>query len=163
MAKNWRLWALLLLVVVIGGDFLLFRSGLFEREQPVVINGIAAPPVPTLDATRVVEGQLLYAQHCASCHGVNLEGERDWQTPLADGSFPAPPHDSSGHTWHHPDELLIDITLNGGNPRFNSKMPAFNEQLSREQVVAILEFFKSEWGREERDYQWWVTAVGDQQ
>lgn len=153
----------LLLVTVIAGDFLLFRSGLFGGEQPVIINGIPAPPVPTLDPSRLAEGRGLYNQHCASCHGANLEGAPEWKTPLADGSFPAPPHDSTGHTWHHSDELLIDITLNGGNPQSNSKMPAFKEQLSHDQVVAILDYIKSQWGRDERKYQWWMTAVGDQQ
>lgn len=160
MAKNWRIWALLLLIAVIGGDFLLFRSGLFGRAQPVVINGIAAPPLPTLDGARIARGRELYAQYCASCHGANLEGAPNWRTPLADGSFPAPPHNGAGHTWHHADELLIEITLDGGNPRFNSKMPPFRGQLGREEVVDVLEYFKSEWGRTEREYQWWTTAAG---
>lgn len=153
IAKNWRLWVILLILTALGGDFLFFRSGLSDRGQQVVINGTAAPPVPTLDAARVAEGEVLYAQYCASCHGANLEGQPEWKIPLADGSYPAPPHDGTGHTWHHPDALLISITLNGGNLSANSKMPAFKDQLSREQVVAVLEFIKQAWGREEREYQ----------
>jgi S-disulfanyl-L-cysteine oxidoreductase SoxD len=163
MAKHWQLWVILFLIVIIGGDFLFFRSGWFGREQPVIINNIAAPPVPTLDPDRVTEGVTIYAQHCASCHGANLEGQPDWKTPLADGALPAPPHDSSGHTWHHPDELLLTITLNGGDRQNQSKMPAFQGQLTREQVVAVLEFIKSKWGQSEREYQWWMTAVGARQ
>ena len=71
MTKNWRLWAILLIFAAIGGDFLFFRSGLFGQGRQVVINGIAAPPLPTLDAIQVAEGQALYARHCASCHGVH--------------------------------------------------------------------------------------------
>jgi mono/diheme cytochrome c family protein len=163
MAKHWRLWAILFFIATIGGDFLFFRSGLFSGDQPVVINNIAAPPVPTLDPVQVAEGAAIYARDCASCHGANLEGQPNWKTPLADGALPAPPHDSSGHTWHHPDEVLMTITLKGGDPQNKSNMPAFQDQLPQAQVIAVLEFMKSRWGRAEREYQWWMTAVGDQQ
>jgi len=42
-----------------------------------------------------------YQELCASCHGVNLEGQPNWREYKADGSLPAPPHDEAGHTWHH--------------------------------------------------------------
>jgi mono/diheme cytochrome c family protein len=160
---NWRLWTFILVVVAIGTGFVLFRAELFGRDKPVVLNGIMAPPLPTLMPEQIVLGEAVYAQFCASCHGANLEGQPNWKVPLADGSLPAPPHDSSGHTWHHPDEILLDITVNGGDPKYNSKMPAFKDQLSREQMVAVLEFIKSRWAREEREYQWWMTTVGSQQ
>jgi mono/diheme cytochrome c family protein len=56
----------------------------------------------------IVAGQSLYADSCASCHGANLEGQPNWQSPNADGVLPAPPHDRTGHTWHHDDELLFE-------------------------------------------------------
>jgi mono/diheme cytochrome c family protein len=163
MIKQRIVVILLGLAAGIGVGLIFFRTGLFGGAQPVVINGIAAPPVPTLNASRIAEGQSLYAQHCASCHGANLEGQPNWKTPLADGSFPAPPHDSTGHTWHHKDELLTSIIQNGGSPKNKPLMPAFKEQLGREQVVSVLDFIKSKWGQEEREFQWWITAVGDQQ
>jgi len=163
MAKNWRLWVFLLIIVVIGGYLLVFRLGLFGQGQQVVLNGIAVPPVPTLDSTRVATGETLYAQHCAICHGANLEGKPDWKVALADGSYLPPPHDSSGHTWHHKDELLIDIIQNGGNPKNVPLMPAFKDTLTEQQIVLVLDFIKSKWGREEREFQWWMTAVGDKQ
>ncbi len=160
---RWRLWIFLLIVAAIVIDFALFRSDLFQKNQPIVINGIAAPPIPTLVPEQITLGQTVYAKSCAACHGVNLEGKPNWQVPLSDGSLPPPPHDSTGHTWHHPDELLIDIIANGGDPKYNSQMPAFKDQLTSEQVAAVLEFIKSRWGRDEREYQWWMTAVGSQQ
>jgi mono/diheme cytochrome c family protein len=162
MTKHLFTAALAILVAGAGVSFLVSRIAPFEA-QPVVINGITAPPVPTLDSTRVAEGETLYVQYCASCHGRNLEGAPKWKVPLADGSYPPPPHDSAGHTWHHKDELLIDIIQNGGNPKNNPLMPAFKEHLTHDQVVALLEFLKSRWGRQEREFQWWTTAVGDQQ
>ena len=53
-------------------------------------------------------GQALYADSCAACHGANLEGQPDWRVPGADGILPAPPHDETGHTWHHDNQLLFD-------------------------------------------------------
>ena len=163
MLKSWRLWVFTLIVVMIGVGFVAFRPDLLTGNQPIVINGITAPPLPTLVPEQVQVGQTVYAQSCASCHGANLEGKPDWQVPLADGTLPPPPHDSSGHTWHHPDELLLEIIANGGDPEYNSQMPGFKDQLSEEQMAAVLEFIKSKWERDEREYQWWMSTVGDQQ
>jgi mono/diheme cytochrome c family protein len=126
--------------------------------EPIVIQGTAVPPLPTLDADRVVEGERLYAQYCTVCHGAELEGQPSWQQPQEDGSYPAPPHDSSGHTWHHPDELLLDIIAKGGNPAFGSTMPGFEEQLDDGEMRAILEFIKSHWDTELRESQWWISS-----
>jgi mono/diheme cytochrome c family protein len=148
-------------VILVG--FILSGSDLFEQNQPVVMNGIAAPPLPTLVPEQVALGQTIYAQSCAACHGVNLEGKPNWKVTLPDGSLPPPPHDSSGHTWHHADELLLDIIANGGDPSNNSQMPAFNDKLTGEQMTSVLDFMKSKWGQEEREFQWWMSTVGDQQ
>jgi len=51
----------------------------------------------------VALGQQVYAARCASCHGANLEGQPNWQQELPTGGLPAPPHDETGHTWHHND------------------------------------------------------------
>ncbi len=150
----------LILLVSAGVALLLFQRT-SSTGKPVVINGTAAPPVPTLDPDRVAHGESLYTQYCAGCHGANLEGAADWKQRLPDGSLPPPPHDSSGHTWHHPDSLLLSIIADGGNPTDNSKMPAFKDKLDDDQIIAILEFLKSKWGSQEREFQWWITATQD--
>ena len=152
-----RVFWLTILVVILGAAFLAYQQTA-SMNRVVIINQTAVPPLPTLNPENVVQGEILYGQYCARCHGANLEGAPNWKQRLPDGSLPPPPHDSSGHTWHHSDEVLIRITENGGDPADDSKMTAFKDQLSRTEVVAILEFIKSEWGREEREYQWWITA-----
>lgn len=107
------------------------------------------------DAGLVALGARVYAAQCASCHGVELEGEADWQTPGPDGLLPAPPHDETGHTWHHPDRLLFDITKYGvaaaaGLPDHRSAMPAFEGLLSDREIVAALSYIKSRWPQEVR-------------
>jgi mono/diheme cytochrome c family protein len=92
-------------------------------------------------------GRRIYAERCASCHGVNLEGQPSWRERKPDGKLPAPPHDSSGHTWHHPDQVLIGITRNGlsayAPAGYQSDMPHFAGILSDEEIKAVLAYIKS--------------------
>lgn len=87
-------------------------------------------------ATTVPLGRTLYAQHCASCHGVSLGGQPDWKSPLSSGRMPAPPHDASGHTWHHLDGVLFRIVKEGPvivvGGGYESDMPPFDGVLSDE-------------------------------
>lgn len=111
-----------------------------------------ASDLDTAPEAAVERGGELYQANCASCHGADLSGAPDWKTPNEDGSYPPPPHDSSGHTWHHPDRVLIEIVRDGSDfPR--SRMPAFGDQLTDEDIEAILEFIKTSWGPEEKAYQ----------
>ena len=66
------------------------------------------------NAEQVALGQQVYASFCAGCHGGNLEGQPNWQKRLPLGNFPAPPHDETGHTWHHADQWLFEIVKYGG-------------------------------------------------
>ena len=100
-------------------------------------------------------GRKVYATHCAACHGMKLEGQPDWRKPLANGRMPAPPHDDSGHTWHHPDEVLFAITKHGLVPPYapqgyQSDMPAFGGALSDDDIRAVLAYIASHWSSEVR-------------
>ena len=117
----------------------------------IFLTARATPPSQTMNS-RVSEsaptGAILYAQHCASCHGDNLQGQPNWQQANADGSYPAPPHDASGHTWHHNDAYLIAITTYGGAAVTGVKtnaMPGFQNQLSDSEIVLILDYIKGTW------------------
>ena len=43
-----------------------------------------------LEDQNIVNGEENYQAHCASCHGVDLEGQPNWRTMKADGSLPHP-------------------------------------------------------------------------
>ena len=95
-------------------------------------------------------GAKLYAQHCGACHGMKLEGQPNWRQRMANGRMPAPPHDESGHTWHHPDEVLFGITKFGLVPPYApngyaSDMPAFAGTLSDQEIRSVLAFIASHW------------------
>ncbi|MEP7173010.1 MAG: cytochrome c [Aestuariivirga sp.] len=112
-------------------------------------------------AKKITQGGVLYNATCAKCHGRNLEGQPNWKMPLPNGRLPAPPHDRSGHTWHHTDSALASITKLGLKPfagdNYQSDMPAFGAVLSDEEIEAILDYIKSTWPERERAYQRQVT------
>lgn len=101
------------------------------------------------DPELIALGQRVYAEHCASCHGARLEGQPNWRQRLPTGFLPAPPHNETGHTWHHADSLLFEITKNGGQalapPGFKSNMPGFADILRDREIWASLAYIKSQW------------------
>ena len=94
-------------------------------------------------------GKQVYAQNCASCHGVALEGQANWRQRGDDGYMPAPPHDETGHTWHHPDTYLFLMTKYGIEKMigktYPNNMPAYEDELSDDEIIAVLSFIKSTW------------------
>jgi len=107
--------------------------------------GEATAPAPDLKL-----GAAVYAQHCAACHGATLEGQPNWRQRQPNGRLPAPPHDESGHTWHHPDEVLFGITKYGLVPPYapngyESDMPAFGGKLSDHEIRSVLAYIASHW------------------
>ena len=136
-------WAVTVVLAACGGDG---RVAGDPRQT-----AFADPP--PLDSAMVAEGGRLYLAHCAECHRADLSGDPDWKTPLADGSYPPPPHDGSGHTWHHPDGVLVELITDPGAYGIET-MPPFEGVLDPDEIAAILEFIKSHWGPDERAFQW---------
>ena len=101
------------------------------------------------DVAVVDLGQVVYAENCASCHGVALEGQANWRQRDADGYLPAPPHDETGHTWHHPDSYLFLMTKYGIEEMigktYPNNMPAYKDKLMDEEILAVLSYIKSTW------------------
>ena len=114
----------------------------------------AIPPIDPGNTEQVALGRDIYAAQCAACHGTRLEGQPDWQVRLPDGRLPAPPHDASGHTWHHPDSQLFAMTKYGIEPfapkGYESDMPAFRDILTDTEIAAALAYIKSRWPQDIR-------------
>lgn len=126
---------------------------------------LAAPAVliacePAGDGGGSAAGPAIYAAHCASCHGARGEGQPDWRQRRPDGRLPAPPHDDSGHTWHHPPAQLLAITKHGmvppnAPPGYASDMPAFGREvggpLSDDDIRAVLVHITGFWSSKVRE------------
>lgn len=130
----------------------------------VMVAAAAAMPWSGLNgigsATERHLGSVLYADHCAACHGADLEGAPNWWVRGPDGRLPAPPHDETGHTWHDGDGLLFDYTKYGGRiamarrgVEVDSGMPGFAGALSDDEIWRVLDFIKSTWPDEIRQIQ----------
>lgn len=123
----------------------------------------AEAPIDPANRTQVAQGEQVYMKHCAACHGVNLEGQANWRDRLPSGRLPAPPHDASGHTWHHADDVLFDITKHGlakhAPAGYQTDMPAYAGVLSDDEIRAVLAFIKSRWPAEIRAKQERIGAA----
>lgn len=127
----------------------------------------AKPPQAPADSpnpAHLAMGRAVYSKHCAGCHGERLQGQPNWKTRLQNGRMPAPPHDDTGHTWHHPDSVLFGIVKQGlvppyGPPGYQSDMPAFQAVLADEEIRAALAFIKSRWSSQ--IHEWRAQTLKD--
>ena len=128
--------------------------------EPVVNTGIdgVLTQLSKESPRSIDEGRGVYSSHCAACHGNDLQGQADWEQADANGMLPAPPHDDSGHTWHHADDQLFEMVKYGapaamGDPSYRSMMPAFKDILSDEEINAVLVFIRSTWSEGHKKWQ----------
>lgn len=125
--------------------------------------GLAFPALAQDYVPNLNRGAAIYAEACAACHGANLEGQQNWMLRNSDGRLPAPPHDETGHTWHHPDAQLLDIMMRGTaavvGGGYESDMPGFAESYSEDELRDVLEWIKSRWPERQQAYQAEVTRA----
>ena len=142
--RNVKLRHLLLLglAIVSGGAVMLYFSPAAKKAE-------ASVSLLPKDRSVTNSGKLVYAENCASCHGVALEGQANWRQRDPDGYLPAPPHDETGHTWHHSDSYLFLMTKYGIEKmigrKYPNNMPAYKDKLTDEEIIAALSYIKSTW------------------
>ena len=141
MKRRYAIFALsFALIFVLGAEFVVKTGALRPAAVRLLPN----------DAKVLARGETVYRDRCTACHGQHLEGQPEWRSRGADGLLPAPPHDETGHTWHHADDLLFRITKYGVGAAINDKtykstMPAFEGTLSDDEIIAVLSWIKSTW------------------
>ena len=117
-----------------------------QKDYPVKIS------LYPKDDTIVSTGKEIYLQYCVSCHGEQLQGQSNWRQRDAEGYLPAPPHAESGHTWHHSDTYLFLMTKYGIEKmigkEYPNNMPAYEEKLTDDEIIAVLSYIKSTWPKE---------------
>ena len=127
--REWGLYLLLMLIAV---------PAMASKGTDGILTRLTPDNLAVID-----QGYIVYQEHCAACHGAQLEGQPNWRQRDANGLLPAPPHDETGHTWHHADDLLFEITKFGAarvitDPSYQSAMPVYENVLSDEQIIAVL-------------------------
>lgn len=127
------------------GVFVLL-SGCAEQSSTEVQHTAAGSQTLSreVDFMQLSRGGRLFAQNCAECHGASGEGAANWRQRDADGLFPAPPLNGTGHAWHHPQKMLHYV-IKHGSPGGQGRMPAWKEKLDDEEIAAIIAWFQSKW------------------
>lgn len=118
-------------------------------------SGVIVPARSGSDAYQ--SGQTVFETQCATCHGKNGEGQFPDapMEPDITGRYGAPPHNDNGHTWHHDDDLLIQIVKKGGmgDPVHFYVMPAFETILSDREIETVLSYIKTMWTSDQQKMQ----------
>ena len=127
---------------------LLSSTLLISCDDKVKEQGASSVKKPSIkrevDFLAFSRGLKLYQKNCASCHGKNAEGTPDWRKTEDDGMFPPPPLNGTGHTWHHPTKVLVNLIKNG-TAKIGGKMPAWKDKLSDQEINDILTWIKAQW------------------
>jgi mono/diheme cytochrome c family protein len=126
--RRWRNVAggLLVAVLIAAGVFFVWTQ--------------SRPAEPLAEAATLAVGQQVYADKCASCHGSQGEGHADLDQ--------APALDETEHAWHHPDGQLQELVTNGG-----TLMPAFGDQLTDTEILAVIRYIQTWWTADQIDSQ----------
>lgn len=96
------------------------------------------------DTAQLRRGRKVFLQTCAQCHGKHAEGAPTWTQPDANGKYPPPPLNGSGHAWHHPKQALIN-TIKFGTGQLGGNMPAWNGRLSEQEIDDVIAWLQSQW------------------
>ena len=156
------IWAGAAALLAVGAAALALAPGLLSTGPAEAPTTTAPATLPSLDPADIALGERVYVEACASCHGANLEGQPNWQVRNVDGKLPAPPHDETGHSWHHPDAQLFAITKFGlapfTGPDYATDMPAFEGALTDAEIRAVLAYIKSRWPEKIRAHQAGIDA-----
>ena len=119
-----------------------------QTTSNTVVNTVqAAQTQSEFDLATVKQGEMLYKENCAKCHGDSGEGSVNWRKRKPDGKLLPPPLNGSGHTWHHSKALLMSIIANGSINQ-GGDMPAWGEKLSSQEIDAVLTWVQSIWPEE---------------
>ena len=140
----------------------------------VVVTACGPQPEPTvtIDFTSLFDdepyvtltpshpGEINYNSYCAHCHGYNGEGQHPntVDNTLSLGMETVPAHDATGHTWEHPDELLVQVILEGiDNPLNQYPMSGWGYVLDEQDALDIIDYMRQWWTAEQMAHQAAIT------
>ena len=97
------------------------------------------------DVKSVARGEQLYNSHCISCHKQGGVGEPTVPPSIRRVDLiEAMPLNETSHAWHHGDEQLINMILDGTS-RSRTRMPVWRSILSEQDAADLVAYMKSMW------------------
>lgn len=137
------LWVLAVLAIFWGGYYLGRFGGTFSTDTHISLREAPGDPVPTGDALpevppEEIDGQAVFARHCATCHQADGQG--------IPGTFP--PLVGSEHVVGDPG-ILVRILLHGmqgpvvvAGVEYDGVMPGWQAQLSVHEIAAVATYIR---------------------
>jgi copper transport protein len=119
-------------LVATGGGLALRDVQQAEAQSAAALVSLQHPPT----AASIADGQVVFQQNCARCHGLDARGDG----PLAPSLNPRP-SDLILHVPLHTDADLENWIANGFP---GSAMPAFQDQLTEDQRWDVLNYLKQQ-------------------
>jgi mono/diheme cytochrome c family protein len=97
------------------------------------------------DSKSVARGKQLYNTYCVACHKPDGVGEPTvpWSIRRTD-LIEAMPLNETSHAWHHGDEQLIVMILDGTD-RSRTRMPVWRKIFSEQDAADLVAYMKSLW------------------
>lgn len=115
-----------------------------EGESTSAVTQISSLSGRSADGGLLAMGRQVYQDNCVRCHGAHAEGDANWRKRDAQGNFPPPPLNGSGHTWHHPTQVLKTV-IEDGSLDGKGNMPAWRGKLTSMEIDAVVAWFQSLW------------------
>jgi len=150
-----KVWSVIPVLVV----FLLAACGPQPEPTPT-IDFTFLSDEPWMTPTPPHPGETNYNTYCAHCHGYEGEGQlaTTVENTLSLGMTTVPPHDATGHTWEHPDELLVQVILEGiDNPLNQYPMSGWGYVLDEQDALDIIDYMRQWWTPEQVAHQAAIT------
>ncbi|HET9371663.1 MAG TPA: c-type cytochrome [Vicinamibacterales bacterium] len=141
MTRHWAAGTGLLMIwaLTIAATMATNRLGAQQDQSGWTIPPTAAEeknPLPAND-TVLANGRKFFAAKCQRCHGPAGKGDGPDADPKHRGHMDLT---SAANAARNPDGVVFHKIWNG---RSNPRMPAFKEELAREQVWAVVAFVQS--------------------
>ena len=99
------------------------------------------------DPAVIAQGERLFVQNCAVCHGQQAEGENT-EIPMGgtkqSGGYLAPALNGTGHAWHHPPDMLFQI-IRDGSAAENSVMVGWTGRMTDAEIHTVVAYLRSLW------------------
>lgn len=152
-----------LLLLLLITSFIFTACQTSTKDDLSLSDTIKPEAISTIDPSnqQLYLAQQNYNKLCAHCHGWGGDGQPQVTIENAEnlGYHTVPRHDSQGHTWLHPDQILFETIKYGVQAPTNLyPMSPFGEQLTDQEIFDVIGYIKQWWTDDQRQHQARLTT-----